>query len=190
MIMWDRCGEELLLSLSPEGVHFLREQWLRLRKLVRKQLRNCSTDPLAELTGIPVPTGPIDWRLAYLVDYWCGTEECGPVQQVRQGWLLHGLERALSRVLAALPRHGGVVVLPARGHPATVEWGSMLETLHVVLDVLDVSDRVIDSGDSERVLLRRCVADAENNRLMRRWLELVHDTLAQDVRTTPAGAGH
>ncbi|MGH3930162.1 MAG: hypothetical protein ACRDTF_09320 [Pseudonocardiaceae bacterium] len=140
MIKRDRCGEEL--SLSPEGVRFLREQWSRLRDLVRWQLRDCSTDPLAELTGMPVPTGPIDWRLAYLVDYWCGTEECGPVRQVREGWLLHGLEHALSRVLGMLPRYGGVVRLPGRGHPVTVEWGSMVETLHVMLDLLDISERV------------------------------------------------
>jgi hypothetical protein len=126
MIGWDRQGEDLLLSLSPEGVRFLREQWSWLRELVRWQLAGCSDDPLAELTGLPVSTGPIDGRLAYVVDYWCGTEEHGPVRQVWEGWVLHDLERALTRVLGTLPRHGGEVELPGRSHPAATEWGWML----------------------------------------------------------------
>lgn len=186
MIMSDRRGEELLLSLSPEGVRFLHEQWSRLRELVRWQLGNCSTDPLAELTGLPVPTGPIDERLAYVVDYWCGTEERGLVRQVWEGWLLHDLEHALSRALGTLPRHGGVVRLPGRGHPATIEWGSMLDTLRVVLDI---SSRMIQPGHPERVLPPPA-ADAENYRLSLCWLELVLDTLAQAVRATPARATH
>lgn len=186
MIMWDRRGEDLFLSLTPDGVRFLREQWSWLRELVRWQLSACTDDPLADLTGLPVPSGPIDGRLAYVVDYWCGTEETGPVRPVWEGWVLHDLERALSRVLGTLPRHGGVVQLPGRGHPAAAEWGWMLETLHVVLDV---SGRVTKPGHPERALPPRpCAADAENYRRSLRWLELVLDALAQAERTAPAQA--
>lgn len=179
-------GEELLLSLSPEGVRFLREQWSGLRELVRWQLSCCSTDPLAELTGLPVPTGPIDWRLAYLVDYWCGIEECGPVRQVREGRLLHGLEPALGRALAMLPRCGGVVTLPGWGHPATIEWSLMVETLHVVLDICG---RVRKPGRTERVLTpSRSAANVESYRRSLRWLELVLDTLADAEHTSWARA--
>lgn len=186
MITWDRRGDDLLLSLSPEGVRFLREQWLWLRALVRWQLGTCSQDPLAELTGLPVPTGPIDGRLAYVVDYWCGSAESGPVRLVWEGWVLHDLERALSRVLGMLPRCGGVVQLPGGGHPATVEWGWMLETLHVVLDV---SGRVTKPGRPDRTLPPRpSAADAEKYRRSLRWLEMVLDTLAQAERAAPAPA--
>lgn len=186
MIMWDRRGEDLLLSLSPEGVRFLREQWSWLRDLVRWQLAACTKDPLAKLTGMPVPVGPIDGRLAYVVDYWCGTAESGPVRPVWEGWVLHDLERVLSRVLSTLPRHGGVVRLPGRGHPAAAEWGWMLETLHVVLDV---SGRVTRKGHPERALPPRpLAADAENYRRSLCWLEMVLDTLAQAARTAQAPA--
>lgn len=185
MIRWDRHGEDLLLSVSPEGVRFLREQWTWLRELVRWQLGNCTADPLAELTGLPVPTGPIDGRLAYVVDYWCGTEETGPVRPVWEGWVLHDLQQALTRALDTLPRYGGVVVLPAQGHP-TAEWGWMLETLHVVLDV---SGRVNIPARPGRALPPRPSAeDAENYRASLRWLEMVLDTLAQTERTAPASA--
>ncbi|HEU0087168.1 MAG TPA: hypothetical protein VFQ77_05910 [Pseudonocardiaceae bacterium] len=186
MITWDRRGGDLLLSLSPEGVRFLREQWSWLRELVRWQLANCTGDPLAELTGLPVPTGPIDGRLAYVVDYWCGTEETGPVRPVWEGWVLYDLERALTRVLSTLPRHGGVVQLPGGGHPALAEWGWMLETLHVVLDV---SGRVSRPGNPDRALPPRpSPADVENYRRSLRWLEMVLDALAQAERTAPAPA--
>lgn len=185
MIMWGRRGENLLLSVSPEGVHFLREQWTWLRALVRWQLATCSADPLAELTGLPVPTGPVEGRLAYVVDYWCGRAETGPVRRVWEGWVLHDLERALVRVLDALPRRGGVVALPAGGQ-LTAEWGLMLETLHVVLDV---SSRVSRPAHPERVLPPRpCAEDVENYRASLRWLEMVLDTLAQAERTAPASA--
>ncbi|MGH3915496.1 MAG: hypothetical protein ACRDTC_19130 [Pseudonocardiaceae bacterium] len=183
MIMWVRHGEKLLLSLSPEGVRFLREQWSALRDLVRRQLSCCSTDPLAELTGLPVPTGPIDWRLACVVDYWCGTEERGPIRQVWEGQLLEGLEHALSRVLGMLPRCGGVATLPDWEHPATAEWGLMLETLYVVLDV---SDRMRRPGHREGVPgPRTAPASLDNCQLSLRWLELVLDTLVQaECRTS------
>jgi hypothetical protein len=174
-------GEELWLSLSSEGVRFLREQWSWLRELVRWQLRGCSTDPLAELTGLPVPPGPIDSRLARIVDYWCDTREQGPVQQLREGWLLHDLEHALDRVLGTLPRYGGVVTLPGRGHPATVEWGSMLETLHVVMAVYGQTTQPGLPTDLS-------AADAENHWLSMCWLELVLDTLAQADHTIPVQA--
>ena len=92
MVICDRQGEQLLLTLSPEGVRFLREQWSWLRELVRWQLAGCTDDPLAEVTGLPVPIGTIDGRLAYVVDYWCGTKETGPVRQLWEGWVLHDLE--------------------------------------------------------------------------------------------------
>jgi hypothetical protein len=186
--MWDRRGQELLLSLHPEGVRFLREQWSWLRELVRWQLEDCSTDPLAGLTSLPVPTGPIDRRLGYVVDYWCGIEERGPVRRVWEGWVLHDLERALSRVLSTLPRHGGVVTLPGRRHPATVEWACMLETLYVVLDS---SVRVTTPDHPERAgPPRPSGADAENCRSSLRWLDLVLDTLVPAERTTQARAAH
>lgn len=186
MIMWDRQGEDLLLSLSPEGVRFLREQWSWLRELVRWQLAGCSDDPLAEVTGLPVTVGPIDGRLAYVVDYWCGTEERGPVRQVWEGWVLHDLEHALTRVLGTLPRHGGEVELPGRGPSIAAEWRWMLETLHVVLDV---SGRVNAPGAPDRVLPPPPSGpDAENYRRSLRWLEMVLDTLAQAERAAPAPA--
>ena len=185
MIRWDRQGEDLLLSVSPEGVRFLREQWTWLRELVRWQLGNCTPDPLAELTGLPVPTGPIDGRLAYVVDYWCGTEETGPVRPVWEGWVLYDLQQALTRALGTLPHRGGVVVLPAQGQLAA-EWGWMLETLHVVLDV---SGRVNIPVRPGRVLPPRpCAEDAENYRASLLWLERVLDTLAQAERAAPAPA--
>lgn len=185
MVLWDRRGEDLLLSVSPEGVRFLREQWTWLRELVRWQFATCSADPLAELTGLPVPTGSIDGRLAYVVDYWCGIEEAGAVRALWEGWVLHDLEHALSRALATLPRRGGVVVLPARGYP-TAEWGWMLETLHVVLDV---SGRVSRPTHPDRALPPRpSPEEAKNYRASLRWLEMVLDTLAQAERTAPASA--
>jgi hypothetical protein len=189
MVICDRQGDELLLSLSPEGVRFLREQWSWLRELVRWQLSGCTDDPLSQLTGLPVPTGPIDGRLAYVVDYWCGTEENGPVRQVWEGWVLHDLEHSLSRVLGTLPRHGGVVQLPGQGYPAAAEWGWMLETLHVVLDV---SGRVSTQGAPERMLPPPPSAqDTDSYRRSLRWLEMVLDALAQAGqagRAAPAGA--
>jgi hypothetical protein len=186
MITWDRHGEDLLLSLSPEGVRFLREQWSWLRELVRWQLGSCTGDPLAQITGLPVPLGQIDGRLAYVVDYWCGTDERGPVRKLWEGWVLSDLERALTRVLGTLPRHGGEVELPGRAHPVAAEWGWMLETLHVVLDV---SGRVSTSGDPERQLPPPPSGpDAENYRRSLRWLEMVLDTLAQAERAAPASA--
>lgn len=186
MIMWGRQGEDLVLSLSPEGVRFLREQWSWLRELVRWQLIGSTDDPLAGLTGLPVPNGPIDGRLAYVVDYWCGTEETGPVRQLWEGWVLHDLEHALSRVLRTLPRHGGEVQLPGRGHPAAAEWGWMLETLHVVLDV---SGRVSMPGAPGRVLPPPPSGpDAEHYRRSLRWLEIVLETLAQAERAAQAPA--
>ena len=62
MVICDRQGEQLLLTLSPEGVRFLREQWSWLRELVRWQLAGCTDDPLAQVTGLPVPIGSIDGR--------------------------------------------------------------------------------------------------------------------------------
>ncbi|MGH8920026.1 MAG: hypothetical protein ACRD0H_17125 [Actinomycetes bacterium] len=188
MIMWVRCGEKLLLSLSSEGVRFLRERWLGLRDLVRGELACCSTDPLAELTGLPVVTTPIDWRLAYVVDCWCGTGERGPIRQVWEGQLLDGLEQALSRALGMLPRSGGVVTLPGWGHSATVEWALMVETLHMVLDV---SCRVPKPGRPERGLTPSLsAAHRQNCRLSLRWLELVLDTLVQTERTTSVRVAH
>jgi hypothetical protein len=184
MIMWDRRGENLMLSLSPEGVRFLREQWSWLRELVRWQLGACSNDPLAVLTGLPVPVTRIDGRLAYVVDYWCGTEEHGPVRRLWEGWVLHDLERSLSRVLGTLPRQGGVVQLPGKVNSVAAEWGWMLETLHVVLDV---SGRINTPGEPGRVLPPPPSGrDVENYRRGLRWLEMVLDALAQAERTTEA----
>jgi hypothetical protein len=153
---------------------------------VRWQLGGCTDDPLSQLTGLPVPTGPIDGRLAYVVDYWCGTEETGPIRQVWEGWVLHDLEHSLTRVLGTLPRHGGVVQLPGQSYPAAAEWGWMLETLHVVLDV---SGRVTRPGNPDRTLPPRpSVADAENYRRSLRWLEMVLDALAQAERAAQAPA--
>lgn len=186
MIMWDLRGENLMLTLSPEGVRFLREQWSWLRELVRWQLAASSDDPLARLTGLPVPTAPIDGRLSYVVDYWCGTSEDGPVRQLWEGWVLHDLERSLSRVLGTLPRQGGVVQLPNKAKSVAAEWGWMLETLHVVLDV---SGRVNVPGEPGRVLPPAPSGqDVENYRRSLRWLELVLDALAQAERTTEASA--
>jgi hypothetical protein len=186
MVICDRQGDELLLSLSPEGVRFLREQWSWLRELVRWQLGGCTDDPLSQLTGLPVLTGPIDGRLAYVVDYWCGTEETGPIRQVWEGWVLHDLEHSLTRVLGTLPRHGGVVQLPGQSYPAAAEWGWMLETLHVVLDV---SGRVSTPGAPERMLPPPPSAeDADSYRRSLRWLEMVLDALAQAGRAASTGA--
>src|SRR5581483_8283252 len=104
MVICDRQGEQLLLTLSPEGVRFLREQWSWLRELVRWQLAGCTDDPLAEVTGLPVPIGTIDGRLAYVVDYWCGTQETGLVRKLWEGWVLHDLEHSLTRVKGAKRR--------------------------------------------------------------------------------------
>jgi hypothetical protein len=127
--------------------------------------------------------------LAYVVDYWCGTEENGPVRQVWEGWVLHDLEHSLSRVLGTLPRHGGVVQLPGQGYPAAAEWGWMLETLHVVLDV---SGRVTTQGAPERMLPPPPSAqDTDSYRRSLRWLEMVLGALAQAGqagRAAPAGA--
>ncbi|HEY3690766.1 MAG: hypothetical protein QOH09_4940 [Pseudonocardiales bacterium] len=184
MVICDRQGELLLLTLSPEGVRFLREQWSWLRELVRWQLAGCTDDPLAQVTGLPVPIGAIDGRLAYVVDYWCGTKETGPVRQLWEGWVLHDLEHSLTRVLSTLPRHGGVVQLPGHGYPSAAEWGWMLETLHVVLDV---SGRVSITGSPDRILPPAPSAqDTESYRRSLRWLEMVIDALAQAQRPTPA----
>ncbi|MGH3980045.1 MAG: hypothetical protein ACRDRZ_13770 [Pseudonocardiaceae bacterium] len=183
MVTWDRHSDDLVLSLSPEGVRFLREQWCWLRELVRWQLGSTTDDPLAELTGLPVPTGRIDGRLAYVVDYWSGVDEPAPVRCVREAWVLHDLEQGLGRVLASLPRHGGHVALP---DPAD-EWGWMIETLHVVLDV---SGRVNAAGDPSRALPPEpSPEEAEDYRRSLEWLELVLDALAEARRAAQAAAG-
>lgn len=184
MVSWSPSGDGMMLSLSPEGVRFLREQWSWLRALVQWQINRCTADPLAELVGLPVPVGPIDGRLAYVVDYWCGREEPEPVRLVWEGWVLHDLERSLGRVLATLPRHGGSVDLPYPGHPRTAEWGWMVETLHVVLDV---SGRIHTRCDPARRLPPPPSAvEAENYRRSLLWLERVLDALARAKRATPA----
>lgn len=183
MVTWNRHGDELVLSLSPEGVRFLREQWSWLRELVRWQLGATTDDPLAGLTGLPIPTRPIDGRLAYVVDYWSGTDEPAPVRRVREGWVLHDLEQGLDRALALLPRHGGAVTLP---HPAH-QWGWMIETLHVVLDV---SGRVNAAGDPARALPPEPSAEeAEDYRRSLEWLDLVLGALTEAGWTAPAPAG-
>ncbi|MQA16350.1 MAG: hypothetical protein GEV09_20040 [Pseudonocardiaceae bacterium] len=187
MLNWNRHGDDLLLSLSPEGVRFLREQWSWLRELVRWQLSAATDDPLAALTGLPVPTGSIDGRLAYVVDYWSGTDDPAPVRRVREAWVLHDVERGLARALASLPRHGGVVRLPERIDGATAEWASMIETLHVVLDV---SGRVNAAGDPGRVLPPEPgPAEAADYRRSLLWLELVLEVLVEAGRTAQAPAG-
>lgn len=225
MIMWDRRGEDLVLLLSPDGVRFLREQWSWLRELVRWQIGTCTTDPLARITGLPVPVEPIDGRLAYVVDYWCGPEDSGPnpagsnqagsnqagsnqagsgvagssptgstetgapgpLRAVWEAWVLDDLDHALTRVLSTLPRHGGVVQLPGRNRQAIAEWGWMLETLYVVLDVSGrVNNRPLHPG--RKLPVRPTAADTENYRRSLRWLEMVLDTLAQAERTSPARA--
>src|SRR5438105_14328264 len=103
MVICDRQGEQLLLTLSPEGVRFLREQWSWLREVVRWHLAGCTDDPLAEVTGLPVPIGTIDGRLSYVVDYYCGTKETAPVHQVWEGCVRDEREHSLLRVLGALP---------------------------------------------------------------------------------------
>lgn len=187
MINWDRHDEDLLLSLSPEGVRFLREQWSWLRELVRWQLSASTDDPLAALTGLPVPLGDIDGRLGYVVDYWSGTDEPSPVRRVREGWVLYDVERGLHRALASLRPDDGVVRLPERIDGVTAEWGAMIETLHVVLDV---SGRVNTPGDPGRTLPPApAPGEAEDYRRSLQWLELVLDALAEARRTaqTPAG---
>ena len=185
MVTWERQDDHLLLALLPEGVRFLREQWSWMRDLVRWQLTSCTDDPLAELVGLPVPTGPLDGRLAYVVDYWCGRSEPPPVRRVWEGWVLHDLQQSLDRVLASLPRLGGVVRLPAVG-PEAPEWGWMLETLHVVLDV---SGRVHTTVDpARRMPPAPSPEEAENYRRSLLWLESVLDALAQAERTAPAPA--
>ncbi len=192
MVTWDRNGDALLLSLSPDGVRFLREQWLWLRDLVRWQLARCSPDPLAALVGLPVSIGVIDGRLAYVVDYWCGTDDPPAVRSVREGWVLHDIEVGIGRALASLPRHGGVVALPTQvgGIPsdgAIAEWGWMIETLHVVLDV---SGRI--SGrweDPARLLPPPPEADeVEVYQRSLHWLEAVLEALAQAERAAQAPA--
>lgn len=186
MINWDRHDEDLLLSLSPEGVRFLREQWSWLHELVRWQLSIASDDPLAALTGLPVPVGSIDGRLAYVVDYWSGSGEPPPLRRVREGWVLYDVERGLHRALASLPPHGGVVRLPERIDGVTAEWGAMIETLHVVLDV---SGRVNATGDPGRTLPPAPAPDeAEDYRRSLLWLELVLEALAEARRTAQAPA--
>lgn len=192
MVTWDRHGDGLLLSLSPEGVRFLREQWAWLRDLVCWQLSRCSSDPLATLAGLPVIVGPVDGRLAYVVDYWCGGEDPHPVRRVREGWVLHDLDVGLGRVLATLPRRGGIVHIPsqiggARSDGALAEWGWMIETLHVVLDV---SGRVSFEGDPSRALPPAPgPEETEVYRCSLRWLEAVLDVLAQAERAAQAPAG-
>ncbi len=187
MVNWDRHGDELLLSLSAEGVRFLREQWTWLRELVGWQLATATDDPLAALTGLPIPVGAVDGRLAYVVDYWSGTDEPDPVRRVREGWVLYDVERGLRRALASLPRHGGVVRLPERVDGVTAEWGSMIETLHVVLDV---SGRVNARIDPGRTLPPEPAPDElEDYRRSLLWLELVLETLAEACRTAQAPAG-
>ncbi|MDQ3150846.1 MAG: hypothetical protein M3R63_03700 [Actinomycetota bacterium] len=211
MVTWDRNGDALLLAVSPDGVRFLREQWLWLRDLVRWQLARCSPDPLAALVGLPVSVGAIDGRLAYVVDYWCGTDDPPAVRRVREGWVLHDIEIGLGRVLAALPRHGGVVEMPSRvggtrSDGVVVEWGWMIETLHVVLDVSGrISDQWEPSSsesspsrtlsartpqrDSERLLPPPPAAEEiEVYQRSLQWLEAVLDALAQAERAAQAPA--
>lgn len=187
MVNWDRQGDELLLSLTAEGVRFLREQWRWLHELLRWQLAAATDDPLAALTGLPIPVGSIDGRLAYVVDYWSGTDEPAPVRRVREGWVLYDVERGLSRALASLPRDGGVVRLRERIDGVTAEWCSMVETLHVVLDV---SGRVNAPGDPGRALPPEPAPDeAEDYRRSLLWLEMVLEALAEAGRTAQAPAG-
>lgn len=187
MINWDRHDENLLVSLSAEGVRFLREQWSWLRELVRWQISMATDDPLAALTGLPVPVGSIDGRLAYVVDYWSGSDEPLSVRRVREGWVLYDVERGLHRALVSLPPHGGVVRLPERIDGVTAEWGAMIETLHVVLDV---SGRVNATGDPDRRLPPEPAPDeAEDYRRSLLWLELVLEALAEARRTAQAPAG-
>jgi hypothetical protein len=97
---------------------------------------------------------------------------------------MHDLEHSLTRVLATLPRYGGVVALPGYGHPSAAEWGWMLETLHVVLDV---SGRVSIMGSPERILPPAPSAqDTESYRRSLRWLEMVINALRQAQQTNPA----
>lgn len=181
MFTWDPRSGELQLSLTPEGVRFLREQWSWLRELVHWQLGSTTDDPLAEITGLPVPVGVIDGRLAYVVDHWCGEGEPAPVRRVFEGWVLHDLEDGLGRVLAALPRRGGLVGLPGSALP---EWGWMIETLHVVLDV---SGRVHLDGDPDRRLPPPPSPDeVENYRRSLLWLDTVLDALVRAEGTAPA----
>ncbi|MGH3550136.1 MAG: hypothetical protein ACRDQU_18890, partial [Pseudonocardiaceae bacterium] len=70
------------------------------------------------------------------------------------------------------------------GYPSAAEWGWMLETLHVVLDV---SGRVSIKGSPDRILPPAPSAqDTESYRRSLRWLELVIDALTQAQRSTPA----
>lgn len=185
MVTWEYDGSVLVLSLTSEGVRFLREQWSWLGELARWQLARCSDDPLAELTGLPIPTGPIDGRLAYVVDRWGGAGVPDPVRRVREAAVLHDLEVRVERALASLPRLGGSVRLPGRS--AVGQWRWAVETLHVVLDV---SGRINIVGSPDRNLPTPPSADeTEVYRRSLRWLELVLDALTRAERAAHSRTG-